>query len=387
MLGVFILAGCKKESSGGGTPETTPNLTISDVFKPEGNGGNSNMDFVLKLSVPATKEVSVRVVTKAGFAKAGEDFTAVDQKVIFSAGESQKTVSVSIVGDDLKEGVDDFQLLLSEPVNCVIISNYATGTIDNDDTKIPVTDAGYTTPASYAGKTLVWADEFNGSTLNASDWNYDVGDGCPNCGWGNNELEYYTAGDNLYMSQGKMIIEARKESKGSKNYTSSRLTTMGKRSFKFGRIDIRAKLPQGQGIWPALWMLGDNFPTAGWPTCGEIDIMEFLGNNLTKVYSTIHFKSGTGSRNIEKSYINATPIPDEYHVWSLVWETDKMRMLIDDKLIGEFLVSDLGGATYPFNDKFFFLFNVAVGGNWPGAPNATTYFPQWMFVDYVRVFQ
>lgn len=387
MLGVFILSGCKKESSGGGTPETTPNLTISDVFKPEGNSGNSNMDFVLKLSVPATKEVSVRVVTKAGFAKAGEDFTAVDQKVIFSAGESQKTVSVSIVGDDLKEGVDDFQLLLSEPVNCVIISNYATGTIDNDDTKIPVTDAGYTTPTSYAGKTLVWADEFNGSALNASDWNYDVGDGCPNCGWGNNELEYYTAGDNLYMSQGKMIIEARKESKGSKNYTSSRLTTMGKRSFKFGRIDIRAKLPQGQGIWPALWMLGDNFPTAGWPTCGEIDILEFLGHDLTKVYSTIHFKSGTGSRNISKSYMNSSPIPDEYHVYSLVWETDKMRMLIDDKLIGEFLVSDLGGATYPFNDKFFFLFNVAVGGNWPGAPNATTYFPQWMFVDYVRVFQ
>ena len=96
MLGVFILAGCKKESSGGGTPETTPNLTISDVFKPEGNSGNSNMDFVLKLSVPATKEVSVRVVTKAGFAKAGEDFTAVDQKVIFSAGESQKTVSAAL---------------------------------------------------------------------------------------------------------------------------------------------------------------------------------------------------------------------------------------------------------------------------------------------------
>lgn len=387
LLLAYTLIACKKENTGGVTPETTPNLTISDVFKPEGTGGNSNMDFVLKLSAPATREVSVRVATKEGFAKAGEDYTPVDQKIIFSAGESQKTVSVSIVGDDLKEGIDDFQLFLSEPVNCVIISNYATGTIDNDDTKIPVTDAGYSTPSSYAGKTLIWADEFNGTSLNTSDWNYDVGDGCPNCGWGNNELEYYTAGDNLYMSQGKMIIEARKESRGGKNYTSSRLTTMGKKSFKFGRIDMRAKLPKGQGIWPAFWMLGDNFPTAGWPTCGEIDILEFLGHDLTKVYSTIHFKSGTGSRNISKSYVNASPIPDEYHVYSLVWETDKMRMLIDDKLIGEFLVSDLGGATYPFNDKFFFLLNLAVGGNWPGSPNTTTYFPQWMFVDYVRVFQ
>ena len=388
ILLLLLMSSCTKENNGGGgTPETTPNLTISDVFKPEGNGGNSNMDFVLQLSAPATKEVSVRVSTKEGFARAGEDYTAVDQKIIFSVGESKKTVSVSIIGDDIKEGVDDFQLALSEPVNCVVISNYAIGTIDNDDTKIPVTDVGYATPASYAGKTLVWADEFNGSTLNTSDWNYDVGDGCPNCGWGNNELEYYTAGDNLYMSNGKMIIEARKESKGGKNYTSSRLTTMGKKSFKFGRIDMRAKLPKGQGIWPAFWMLGDNFPTAGWPTCGEIDIMEFLGHDLSKVYSTIHFKAGTGSRYISKSYVNPTPIPDEYHVYSLVWETDKMRMLIDDKLIGEFLVSDLGGATYPFNDKFFFLVNVAVGGNWPGSPNTTTYFPQWMFVDYIRVFQ
>jgi hypothetical protein len=383
----MCLASCKKESTGGGTPETTPNISIGDVFKAEGNNGNSTMDFVLQLSTPASKVVSVRVITKEGFAKAGEDFAAVDQKITFNIGESQKTVSISIVADDLKEGMDDFQVALSEPVNCTILNLYAIGTIDNDDTKIPVTDQGYTTPTTYAGKTLIWADEFNGSALNTNDWNYDVGDGCPNCGWGNNELEYYTAGDNLYMSNGKMIIEARKENKAGKSYTSSRLTTMGKKSFKFGRIDIRAKLPKGQGIWPALWMLGDNFPTAGWPTCGEIDILEFLGHDLTKIYSTIHFKSGNNARNISKSYINSTPIPDEYHVYSLVWETDKMRMLIDDKLIGEFLASDLGGATNPFNDKFFFLFNVAVGGNWPGSPNATTYFPQWMFVDYVRVFQ
>lgn len=387
LLVILVLTGCKKENNGGGTPEITPNLNISDAFKQEGNTGSTNMDFVLELSAPAKKEVSVRVLTKEGFAKASEDFTPVDQKIVFNIGETKKTVSVSIVGDDIKEGADDFQLALSEPVNCIVISNYAVGTIDNDDTKIPVTDVGYTTPTSYAGKTLVWADEFNGSALNTNDWNYDVGDGCPNCGWGNNELEYYTAGDNLYMSQGKMIIEARKENRGSKNYTSTRLTTMGKKSFKFGRIDMRAKLPKGQGIWPAFWMLGDNFPTAGWPACGEIDILEFLGNDLSKVYSTIHFKSGNNARNISKSYVNSTPIPDEYHVYSLVWETDKMRMLIDDKLIGEFQVSDVSGATYPFNEKFFFLLNVAVGGNWPGAPNASTYFPQWMFVDYVRVFQ
>ncbi len=385
---VFFMQ-CKKETSGGGTPETTPSLFVADVQKPEGNSGGGSMEFTFSLSKASAKEVSVKVVTKEVFAKNGEDFTAIDQRVTFAPGETKKTLTVSIVTDDIKEGTDDFQLYISDPVNCIIPSGFATGTIENDDTRIPINEAGYTTPTTYPGKTLVWADEFEGSGLNPANWNYDRGDGCQkgNCGWGNNELEYYTEGDNLIFTGGKMIIEARKESRGGKNYTSSRLTTMGKQSFKFGRIDIRAKLPKGQGIWPALWMLGDNFPTAGWPTCGEIDIMEFLGHDLTKVYSTIHFKSGANPRNISKSFINSTPLPDEFHVYSLVWETDKMRMLIDDKLIGEFLASDLGGATNPFNDKFFFLFNVAVGGNWPGSPNSSTYFPQWMFIDYVRVFQ
>ncbi len=385
----FSFTQCKKETNGGGSPETTPSVFVSDVKQPEGNTGSNKMIFTISLSAASTKEVSIKIVTKEVFAKSIEDFTAVDQRITFAPGEITKSLSVDIVADDIKEGTDDFQLFVSEPVNCIVPSPFATGTIENDDSKIPVNEAGYTTPASYAGKTLVWADEFEGSGLNTTNWNYDVGDGCArnNCGWGNNELEFYTEGDNLIFANGKMIIEARKESRSGKNYTSSRLTTMGKKSFKFGRIDIRAKLPKGQGIWPALWMLGDNFPTAGWPACGEIDMMEFLGHDLTKVYSTIHFKSGNNPRNISKSFINSTPLPDEFHVYSLVWETDKMRMLIDDKLIGEFLASELGGATNPFNDKFFFLFNVAVGGNWPGSPNTTTYFPQWMFIDYVRVFQ
>ena len=131
---------------------------------------------------------------------------------------------------------------------------------------------------TYPGYNLAWSDEFNGAALNQADWNYEVGDGCPNvCGWGNNELEWYTAGDNLYMQDGKMIIEARAESKGGKNYTSTRITTQNKKTFTFGRIDIRAKVPKGKGVWPALWMLGSNITTVSWPKCGEMDIMELLG--------------------------------------------------------------------------------------------------------------
>lgn len=382
-IGLLFVA-CDKEKT---TPITAANISIDDISMNEGNGGTNNMEFTLTLSSALSQEASVKVTTKDGFAKAVEDYQALNQVVVFKAGETVKKVSVVIVADDLKEGVDEFQVLLSDAVNCNIFDGIGLGVINNDDTKIPVTNQGYTSPDSYAGKTLVWSDEFNANALNTNDWGFDVGDGCPNCGWGNNELQYYTPGDNLSFSQGNMIIEARKEQMGGKNYTSTRLLSLGKKEFKFGRIDIRAKLPKGQGIWPAFWMLGSNFRSVGWPSCGEIDIMEFLGHDEKRVHSTIHYKFGNNPRNTTASLLNETPLPDEYHVYSLDWQQDKMRMLIDDKLIAEFNPVNIVGAGHPFNESFFFIINMAVGGNWPGSPNATTYFPQWLYVDYIRVFQ
>lgn len=385
---ISFLFSCKKENIVCCMPpvETLPTLSIDGVSQAEGNNGSTDFAFTIKLNQASSKSITVRVTSKDGFAVAPADYAAIDKTITIAAGETSARVVVTVVADEFKEADDDFSLTLSEPSNASISTGLAAGMIINDDMKFQVSETGYTTPNTYAGMSLVWSDEFNGSTLNTSDWNYDVGDGCPNCGWGNNELEYYTAGDNLYFQNGKMIIEARKESKNGKSYTSTRLTTMNKKSFKFGRVDMRAKLPFGQGIWPALWMLGDNFTTAGWPACGEIDIMEMLGHQPNKVYSTIHYKSGTGSKNIEKSLVNTASLADEFHVYSLVWETDKIKTMLDDKVIGEFSSAEVSG-NYPFNEKFFFLFNVAVGGNWPGSPNTTTYFPQFMMVDYIRVFQ
>jgi beta-glucanase (GH16 family) len=379
-----FLVACDKEKT---TPIATANVSIDDITMNEGNGGTSTMEFTITLSTALSQEASVKVTSKDGFAKAGEDYQAVNQVVIFKAGEKTKKLSVAVVADDIKEGIDEFQLQLTDAVNCNIFDGIGLGVINNDDTRILVTDAGYTTPETYPGKSLIWREEFNGNTLNTNEWGFDVGDGCPNCGWGNNELEYYTPGDNLYFSEGKMIIEARKEQMGGKSYTSTRLQSMGKKEFKFGRIDFRAKLPRGQGIWPAFWMLGSNFKTAGWPTCGEIDIMEFLGHDEKRVHSTIHYKFGNNARNTTASLLNETPLPDEYHVYSLDWQQDKLRMLIDDKLIAEFNPISVVGPDHPFNQAFFFIINLAVGGNWPGSPNTTTYFPQWLFVDYIRVFQ
>lgn len=250
-------------------------------------------------------------------------------------------------------------------------------------------NAGYTSPSTYDGYNLVWADEFSGSALSA-DWTFELGDGCPDlCGWGNQELEFYKK-ENTSLKDGNLIITAKKENAGSRSYTSSRLITKGKKSFTYGRIDIRAKLPKGQGMWPALWMLGENITEVGWPKCGEIDIMELVGgspeNKDGTIHGTVHWDNGGSYAN----YGGKTALPfgifnDEFHVFSIIWDTEKIVWLLDNV---QYHVIDIRPAGLDeFHKPFYFILNVAVGGTWPGSPDASTVFPQEMKVDYIRVFQ
>ncbi len=245
---------------------------------------------------------------------------------------------------------------------------------------------GYTTPISQLGYTLVWNDEFEGSSLNENDWNYEIGAG----GWGNNELQYYRK-ENTTVKDGFLSIEAKKQSAGSSMYTSSRLTTQRKRNFKYGRVDIRAALPEGQGMWPALWMLGESISTVGWPACGEIDIMEMIGGTSNgrsdkTTHGTIHWE---GNNKDHASYGNSKTISkklsEEFHVYSIVWNANSINWYFDDVL---FNTADIKPtALNEFRENFFFIMNVAVGGNWPGSPDQTTVFPQKMWIDYVRMYQ
>ncbi len=385
LLIMLCLVQCKKSENN--PAPSTPVLSSALLSQAEGNGGTSNFDFVFKLSAAAKTNVTVTVKSENGFAKAGQDFTAVDQQLVFAPGETEKRLAVQVVADDVREGADDFTLVLTNAVGCTLFSNRYKGIIVNDDTKVVVGDAGFSTPATYPNLTLTWADEFNAAGINQADWNFETGDGCPNCGWGNNELEFYTNGDNLSLQSGKLIIEARDQVLGGKNFTSSRITTRNKKFFKFGRIDIRARVPEGQGIWPALWMMPQEEKFGGWPKSGEIDIMELLGHEPAKLYSTVHFGPGPGSTNISRNTISPAALSNEFHVYSLVWEQDKLQFLLDNVVFSTVNKADLGGNNYPFNESFYFIFNLAVGGNWPGSPNASTYFPQWLAVDYVRVFQ
>jgi beta-glucanase (GH16 family) len=249
---------------------------------------------------------------------------------------------------------------------------------------LKILPGGYSTPENYSGMSLVWRDEFEGHNLNPSDWKHETG----GSGWGNNELEYYQE-KNTTVHDGYLIITAEKENVGGKNYTSSRIITQGKKEFQYGRVDIRALLPKGQGIWPALWMLGASVTTVGWPACGEIDIMEMIGGTGkdNTVHGTAHWDNGGSHASYGGKLSLAHPkiFADEFHVFSIVWTPTTITWYLDD--VQYEVIDTTPSGLSELQNKFYFIFNVAVGGNWPGNPDATTTFPQRMIVDYIRIFQ
>ncbi len=385
-----VFSNCNKSGSSPAPVPVLPKISIDDISHPEGNAATVLFTFTISLDHASAQNVSVTYATTEGFARVNTDFVSSTQTVTFLPNEVQKTISITVIGDDIKEGDDDFNVVLSGAVNGVIYKGTGKAVIENDDSRVDFTKTGYDAPTSYPGYALAWADEFNGTTLNLSDWSFENGDGCPgNCGWGNNELEYYTGRpENLFFQDGKMIIEARKENYSGKSYTSSKILTRGKKIFKYGRIDIRAKLPKGKGIWPAFWLLPQNNIFGGWPKSGEIDLMEMIGNEPNKSYGTLHFGPGPGSTQLGRNYALPSGIfNDEFHVFSLVWKQNQLQWLIDGNLYSTFTNADFGANNYPFNEDFFLIFNMATGGNWPGNPDATSYYPQWLIVDYVRVYQ
>lgn len=242
---------------------------------------------------------------------------------------------------------------------------------------------------------LVWSDEFNspdGSAPDSSKWVLETGGN----GWGNQELEYYTnRPQNAYLEGGNLVIKAVAEKytgadNVTRDYTSARLKTQGKFSQAYGRFEARIKIPQGQGMWPAFWMLGANIDTVPWPDCGEIDIMENIGKEPNIVHGTIHGPGYSGGKAIGSPY--ALPAEekyaDDFHIYAVEWTPKQIRFYVDDHVYETRTRHDLPkGAKWVYNHPFFLLLNVAIGGGWPGNPDATTVFPQTMLVDYVRVYK
>lgn len=236
-------------------------------------------------------------------------------------------------------------------------------------------------------KKLVWSDEFHYKGLpDSSKWSYDIGGE----GWGNHELQYYTAGKmaNARVENGLLIIEAKKETIGKNEYSSARLVTKGKGDWTYGRIDVKAKLPKGLGTWPAIWMLGSTTPLK-WPDDGEIDIMEHVGYNQGVIHASAHTRKYFHSIGTQKTATTSLPDCSEaFHVYSLDWDAENITMLIDGKAYFSFKNEHTGKEAWPFDKPFHLLLNVAVGGDWGGQKGVdANIFPQKMEVDYVRVYQ
>lgn len=258
----------------------------------------------------------------------------------------------------------------------------------------PTLTVAVNTPVSADGDmTLVWSDEFNATQLDPEVWYFETGDGSQYglTGWGNNELEWYLP-DSAELDNGVLRITAKREASNAYNFTSARINTRDRFAFKYGRIEARMKLPGGQGLWPAFWLLPQDSVYGTWAASGEIDVMEAVnlgGSGGNTVHGTIHY-GGKWPDNTYSGggYTVPKDATDEFHTYAFEWDESQMRWYVDGVmyLMQNSWSTTGAGFPAPFNETFYILFNVAVGGNWPGAPSSATTFPASLEVDYVRVY-
>jgi beta-glucanase (GH16 family) len=270
-----------------------------------------------------------------------------------------------------------------------------TGNVNITDPTLTVADNTDVISGDPSSWTLVWSDEFDAAQLDPEVWFFESGDGSQYGipGWGNNELQWYLE-DSAEIRDGSLVITARRESVGGKSYTSARINTRGRFAFRYGRIEARMRLPSGQGIWPAFWMLPQDDVYGTWAASGEIDIVEAVnlgGTGGNTVFGTIHYGGEwPANQSSSNDYLVPTDATTEFHTYALEWDSSvpELRWYVDDTLYSTQNSWSTTGAPYPapFDETFYVLFNVAIGGNFPGPPNSGTTFPVSMEVDYVRVY-
>ncbi|WP_395050733.1 glycoside hydrolase family 16 protein [Flavobacterium sp.] len=342
ILCALVMVSCTSDSSGGGTYGTTPSNVVvtaqivgTSTQFPNGDG---NGTVIFNISAA----------------------DATSYKISLGEGEVQDVTSGLYTYKYKTSGTNTFKIYVSAYNGPNFASTSVTLTL-------------YVAPAG------IWADEFNtDGAPDGAKWGYDIGAG----GWGNNEAQFYTSRpENVIVQGGYLKIISKKENYLGSSYTSARLLTKGKFSFKYGRVEMRAKLPSGGGTWPALWMLGNNIDTSVWPACGEIDMMEHKGNDLNKIYATLHYPGRSGGGGDSSNTTPNTTATTSFHIYSIDWRADAIKFYVDGQLFKTFVNS----ASLPFNQNFFLIFNSAMGGNFGGAidPNFVS---STFEIDYVRVY-
>ena len=234
------------------------------------------------------------------------------------------------------------------------------------------------------GWSLVWHDEFDGTAIDSANWTYDIGAG----GWGNGEAQYYTSRpENARIEDGMLVIEAHQEKYEDSYYTSARLKTQGLQSFQYGRIEARIKVPSGDGVWPAFWMLGSSFDGTNWPDCGEVDIMEYVGREPDLIMGTLHGPGYSGASGMSQWNRQEYAIADDFHTFAIEWVPGQIDWYYDGEQYHTATPGDLSGKQWAFDQPFFIILNLALGGTLGGAIGLDTVFPAYLQVDYVRVYQ
>jgi len=293
---------------------------------------------------------------------------ATHYKINFGNGEVIETSNNSLIYTFIGAGTNDFEVFISAYKGTEFISSSINITL-----KI--------------NSALLWSDEFNGTgSPDSNKWNYDNGTG--DWGWGNNEAQFYTSrSENVKVEGGFLKITAKKESYQGAEYTSTRMKTQGKFDFTYGKVEVRAKLPVGVGTWPAIWMLGSDFRSNTWPSCGEIDLMEHVGYDQGKIHSSLHTTSSSGAtNNTGETYLS--DVSTAFHVYGVEWTSEEIKFSVDDKVHYTYNPSTKNSSTWPFDSDQFIILNIAMGGNWGGIEGIDPNFTEsTMEIDFIRVYQ
>jgi beta-glucanase (GH16 family) len=380
LLFCLFLVACKDDT--GPLNVGDPRLVVYNLSFDETNE-DRDVIYYVRMMGEITFDVPVDYLSVDGSAIAGVDYEAFSGQLVFGPGEMIKELPITIKGNELIEDKEEFTIEFSSPVGDFTAAEVTIEINDDDDVETEID-----VPAGYS---LEWHDEFNREAIDASNWTYETGDGTAfglPAGWGNDELQIYTnSSDNSMITteSNASVLAITARENGSGGYTSAKLTTNDLVSVRFGRIDVRAKMPEGQGLWPAVWMLGDNRGIVDWPGCGEIDIVEVLGHEPDLMYATVHYTNGENRNGEIGEELRSTgaSFSEEYHVFTLEWTPEIMAFFVDGQEVHQVAIqSDMK----EFLRSFYLILNVAVGGNWPGDPDGSTVFTQTMYVDYVRVF-
>lgn len=372
----FLAISCSKDDEMG-----TPTVKLLPRNDKEGSNQNKILDVRVRLNHPTNLPVTVSYSTVDSTARSYKDFIPVDSTLVFNPGETEQTINIQLISDKVTEFTEGFGLRISRVENALGAFQYLPITIYDDDFNnvIPATD-GFISKDTIEGMQLMFADEFSGTYVNPYIWAYNSPDGT----WADQIQQYTYSDDNLKVENGLLKITALQ--KGS-DYTSAGINTMSTISFKYGLLQVRAKMPKGTGLWPSIWMLGKAYSKWGWPNCGEIDIATLNGRQPSQMLGSVDYY--LGGDVLKEGHYDLYGVDDsfadEFHVFSILWQPGQINWYVDNHPYMKFDKATLG-ETWPFDEPFWMVISLAVGGTRVGSPDAGTQFPQTMEVDYIRYY-